>query len=64
MPQEIKDADKFIQVAEHATYCSVKRLKREVKLKLRTPNQLYTLTVDPTKAQELIKKLNCEIREV
>jgi len=64
MPQEISDADKFIQIAEHAKYCSIKRLKREVKLKLRTPRKLYTLKVDPTKAQELIKKLNCEIREV
>ncbi len=64
MPQEISDADKFIQMAEKAQYCSIKRLKREVKLKLRTPEKLYTLKVDPTKAQELIKRLNCEIREV
>ncbi len=64
MPQEIKDADKFIQIAEKAQYCSIKRLKREVKLKLRTAKKLYTLKVDPTKAQELIKRLNCEIREV
>jgi hypothetical protein len=64
MPQEITDTDKFIQIAEHAQYCSIKRLKREVKLKLRTSQKLYTLKVDPTKAQELIKRLNCEIREV
>jgi ferritin-like protein len=64
MPHEINDVDKFIQIAEKAQYCSIKRLKREVKLKLRTPSKLYTLKVDPTKAQELIKRLNCEIREV
>jgi hypothetical protein len=25
---------------------------------------LYTLRVDPTKAEEIIKKLSCEIREI
>lgn len=64
MPEEIFDVDKFVQIAEHADYCNIKRLKREVKLKLRTSKKLYTLKVDPTKAQEIIKRLNCEIREV
>lgn len=64
MPEEILDADKFVQISEHAQYCNIKRLKRTVKLKLRTTKKLYTLKVDPPKAQELIKKLHCEIREV
>jgi len=64
MPEEIFDADKFVQVAERAEYCNIKRLKRTVKLKLRTSKKLYTLKVDPTKAEEIIKKLHCEIREV
>ena len=64
MPEEILDIDKFVQISEHAQYCNIKRLKRTVKLKLRTTNKLYTLKVDPPKAQELIKKLQCEIREV
>jgi len=64
MPEEIFDADKFVQVSERAEYCSIKRLKRTVKLKLRTPKKLYTLKIDPTKAEEIIKKLGCEIREV
>jgi len=64
MPEELFDADRFVQVSERAEYCNIKRLKRTVKLKLRTPNKLYTLKVEPTKAEEIIKKLHCEIREV
>jgi len=64
MPEEIFDADKFVQASERAEYCNIKRLKRTVKLKLRTAKKLYTLKVDPTKAEEIIKKLHCEIREV
>ena len=64
MPVEIFDVDKFIQIAERAEYCNIKRLDREVKLKLRTPKTLYTLKVNPPKAEEIIKKLRCEIREI
>jgi len=64
MPEEVFDTEKFIQISERAEYCNIKRLKRIVKLKLRTSRKLYTLKVDPTKAEEVIKKLHCEIREV
>jgi len=64
MPEEVFDVDKFVQISERADYCNIKRLKRIVKLKLRTPRKLYTLKVDPTKAEEVVKKLRCEIREV
>jgi ferritin-like protein len=64
MPAEIFDIDKFVEIAERAEYCNIKRLDRIVKLKLRTPKKLYTLKVNPTKAEEIIKKLSCEIREV
>ncbi|MBX5327336.1 MAG: hypothetical protein ACQXXH_04780 [Candidatus Bathyarchaeia archaeon] len=64
MPQEITDVDKFVEISERATYCNIKRLPKIVKLKLRTTSQLYTLKVDPTKAEEIIKKLRCEIREI
>jgi ferritin-like protein len=64
MPEEIFDVDKFVEAAERAEYCAIKRLKRAVKLKIRTPGKLYTLKVDPTRAEEVIKKLRCEIREV
>ncbi len=64
MPSEIFDVDKFIEISERAEYCMVKRLKDVVKLKLRTSRRLYTLKVDPSKAEEVIKKLHCEIREI
>jgi hypothetical protein len=64
MPEEIKDVDKFIEISERAHYCNIKRLKKTVKLKLRTAKKLYTLKVEPTNAEEVIKKLHCEIREI
>jgi len=64
MPSEISDPEKFVTISESADYCSVKRLKDVVKLKLRTSRKLYTLKVEPMKAEEIIKKLQCEIREI
>ncbi len=64
MPTEIFDVEKFIELSERARYCAIKRLRDVVKLKLRTPRMLYTLKVDPAKAEEIIKRVRCEIREV
>jgi len=64
MPEEIYDVDKFVEAADRAEYCAIKRLRKTVKLKLRTPSKLYTIKVEPAKAEEIIKKLRCEIREV
>jgi large subunit ribosomal protein L38e len=63
MPSEIADVDKFVALSAKAKYCSVQRLKDAVKLKLRTPKQLYTLKIEPLRADEVIKKLQCEIQE-
>ncbi len=64
LPAEMTDVEKFVALSAHAEYCLVKRLKNNVKLKLRTPSQLYTLKVEPLKADETIKKLKCEIHEI
>ena len=64
MPSEIFDVEKFVAMSANAKYCSVKRLKEIVKLKLRTPGKLYTLKVEPLNADEVIKKLKCEIQEL
>jgi len=64
MPKEIFDVDEIIEISRRAEYCDIKRLETIVKLKLRTPKKLYTLKVEPTKAEEIVKKLNCEIREI
>jgi ferritin-like protein len=63
MPREITDVDKFVALSAKAKRCQVKRLKEIVKLKLRTPSQLYTLKIEPLRADEIIKKLQCEINE-
>ncbi len=63
MPSEITDVDKFVTMSAKAKYCSVQRGKGAVKLKLRTPNQLYTLKIEPLRSDEVIKKLQCEIKE-
>ena len=63
MPGEIFDVDKFVEISERAEYCAIKRLKNVVKLKLRTPEKLYTLKSDPSKAEEIVKKLRCKIVE-
>jgi len=64
MPSEIFNSEKFVEISGRAEYCAVKRLKDVVKLKLRTSKRLYTLKVEPAKAEEIIKKLQCEIREI
>ena len=64
MPEEIVDVDKFVEISSRAEYCHIKRLEDIVKLKLRTPKKLYTLKVAPVNAEEVIKKLQCEIREI
>ncbi len=64
MPAEIFDSSRFVEISERAEYCAVKRLKDVVKLKLSTASRLYTLKVEPAEAEELIKKLQCEIREI
>ena len=64
MPAEITDVDKFVEISGRANFCAVKRLKEVVKLKLRTPSRLYTLKIEPINAEEIIKRLQCEIREI
>lgn len=63
MPAELFDVEKFVEISGRAKYCTVKRLKDAVKLKLRTSRRLYTLKVEPSRAEEIIKRLKCEIRE-
>ncbi|HVP15950.1 MAG TPA: 50S ribosomal protein L38e [candidate division Zixibacteria bacterium] len=64
MPSEIFDPERFVEISGKAEFCAVKRMQGVVKLKLRTPGELYTLKVEPLKAEEIIKKLQCEIREI
>ncbi len=63
MPSEMTDVESFVAMSAKAKHCQVKRNKENVKLKLRTPSQLYTLKIEPLRADEIIKKLKCEIKE-
>ncbi len=58
------DEEEFLAISERAYECRIKRTKENVKLKLRTKSQLYTLVVSPEKAEALIQKIKCAIREV
>ncbi|MFX1345811.1 MAG: hypothetical protein ACFFBC_10175 [Promethearchaeota archaeon] len=64
MPREIFDEDKFIELSEYAVHCRVKRLKEQVKLKLRTKKILYTFKTDPITAERLLRNISCDIIEL
>lgn len=64
MPAEILDADMFMKLAEKAEVCRVLRYGDEVKLKLRTPRRLYTMRIDSSKAEGLLKSLKCRVVEL
>lgn len=63
MPMEVFDPEEFIRISERALYCLVKRSGDIVKLKLRTPSRLYTLKVRPEEAEDIIRRLRCEVTE-
>jgi len=64
MPEEVFDVDRFISLSGRAEYCTLKRQKKIVKLKLRTPRRLYTMKINPTEAEGVVKKMRCDIVEV
>ncbi|MHA2146182.1 MAG: 50S ribosomal protein L38e [Candidatus Thorarchaeota archaeon] len=59
MPKLINDVDKFLEMSEDAEECRVKRGK----LKLRTKKYLYTIVVEPQKAEEIIQQVKCQVVE-
>ncbi len=63
MPKQIYDVEKFLEMTENATECRVKRGANQVKLKLRTGRYLYTLVVEPQKAEEVLQQVKCQIVE-
>ncbi len=64
MPAEITSIDEFVSLSEIALECRVKRSKDVVKLKLRTPGRLYTHKAKVERADDVIRRLKCEIVEV
>jgi hypothetical protein len=63
MPKQIHDIDKFLEMTEDAVECRVKRGKDQVKLKLRTKGYLYTIIVEPQKAEEILQQVKCQVVE-
>jgi hypothetical protein len=63
MPKQIHDVDKFLEMSEDAEECRVKRDSDQVKLKLRTKKYLYTIVVEPQKAEEIIQQVKCQVVE-
>ncbi|MFW9981514.1 MAG: 50S ribosomal protein L38e [Candidatus Thorarchaeota archaeon] len=63
MPKQIYDIDKFLEMSEEADECRVKRGSNQVKLKLRTKKYLYTIVVEPQKAEEIIQQVKCQVVE-
>jgi large subunit ribosomal protein L38e len=64
MPKEIFSEEEFMKHSQVAIHCRVKRIKDEVKLKLRTKKRLYTYKTDPTAADRLLKAIACDIIEL
>ncbi len=64
LPSEVTTTDRFVTLSEGALECRVKRSKDVVKLKLRTPRQLYTYKVKVDRADDVLRRLKCEVVEV
>ncbi len=64
MPVEVFDKERFIELSEKATECTIKKNKDNTKLKLRTPRYLYTIKLAPSEADELAGKLSCPTTEI
>ncbi len=63
MPRIITDVPQFLQMTETATECRVRRGTNQVKLKLRMPKYLYTLTVEPQQAEDILQQVKCHVIE-
>ncbi|TFG31901.1 50S ribosomal protein L38e [Candidatus Thorarchaeota archaeon] len=63
MPKQITDVEKFLEMTEDAEECRVKRSSENVKLKLRTARYLYTIVLEPQKAEQVLQQVKCQIVE-
>ncbi len=64
LPKEILSEEKFLELADFAIHCRVKRVKDVVKLKLRTRKYLYTYKTDPNSADRLLSSISCDVIEL
>lgn len=64
MPSEVVEREHFMKLAEKAALCRVVRQGDEVKLKLRTSRRLYTMRLDSSEAEAVLKELKCKVFEL
>jgi len=64
MPKEITDPDELLRLSEKAIEARIKRLKDIVKIKIRTPTHLYVMKAEPSVAEEILKRVRCNIVEI
>jgi large subunit ribosomal protein L38e len=64
LPKEILSEEKFLELADFAIHCRVKRVKDVVKLKLRTRKYLYTYKTDPNSADRILSSISCDVIEL
>ncbi|WP_287585615.1 hypothetical protein [Candidatus Borrarchaeum sp.] len=64
LPKQITDPDEILKLSENAIEARIKRLKDIVKIKIRTPKYLYVMKAAPEVAEEILKRVRCEIVEV
>jgi hypothetical protein len=63
LPRQIRDAEQFQKLVPKAQECRVTRSSSGVKIKLRTPEYLYTYLTNSDEAEDLLKSLKVEIME-
>ncbi|MFW9918664.1 MAG: 50S ribosomal protein L38e [Candidatus Thorarchaeota archaeon] len=63
MPKQIYDVEKFLEMTEDAVECRIKRGSDHVKYKLRTAKYLYTIILEPQKAEEIRSRIKCNVVE-
>jgi hypothetical protein len=64
LPKQITDPDELLKLSENAIEARIKRLKDIVKIKIRTLKYLYVMKAAPEVAEEILKRVRCEIVEV
>ncbi len=57
MPRQIRDVEQFQKLASRAQECRVTRSTSGVKIKLRTPEYLYTYSTNGDEAEDLLKSM-------
>ncbi|MCP8308601.1 MAG: hypothetical protein H3Z53_11885 [archaeon] len=64
MPKQIFSAEDFKSLSENAVECRVLRMDDKVKLKLRTPKMLYVFITSKEEADNLLKDIKVEVKEI